>query len=136
MGLRAGCEWMGGEAWWLARRRPGACGAAREPAQSGAAIWSMARKRASMLSVWLSAISFAALSLASTSSHHLTVFSASAKSWSVDSSVLMPRKTVRACCLKASRLLAVTLPVTSIRRAGRASGALPVAATGVTAGGV
>ncbi|MNC39152.1 hypothetical protein D3C75_877950 [compost metagenome] len=86
--------------------------------RASAAMSSIALNSASMLSVWLRACSLAALSLSSTSLHHFTVFSASAKSWSVLSSVLMLLNTSSACDLKASRLLAVTMPVTSIRRAG------------------
>ncbi|KAG1349940.1 hypothetical protein G6F61_014729 [Rhizopus arrhizus] len=87
----------------------------------------------SMLWVWLRACCFAAFSWSSISPHHFTVFSASAKSWSLTSSVLMPWKTAMACSFHSARFDAVTMPVTSMRRAGIWSGARP-AATGSAAG--
>jgi hypothetical protein len=87
-----------------------------------------------MLAVCDSACCLAASRRDSTSPHHLTEASASAKSWSVESCRFTPRIAASAVVLNSARLDAVTSPRTSMRSAGSKFGARPVATAGGSAG--
>ena len=95
---------------------------------ASAAISSIAAKSSSMLDVCASASRFASSSRVSMSLHHLTVFSAAAKSSSVCSSVLIPRNTSTARDLNAGRFDDDTDPTISICSDGSASGDTPTTA--------
>ena len=96
--------------------------------RASAAISSIAENNSSMLDVCASASRFASSSRVSMSLHHLTVFSASAKSSSVCSSVLIPRNTSTARDLNAGRFDDDTDPTISMCSAGSASGDTPTTA--------
>ena len=101
--------------------------------RDSAAMSSIVRKSSSIDAVWLSACRFWASSRSSTSRHHFTDSSASAKSWSVASVRLTLRIAARAVSRNAGRLLAMTAPSTSIRRAGSVSGEDPTTAGAASA---
>ncbi|MNC52760.1 hypothetical protein D3C75_1021270 [compost metagenome] len=87
----------------------------------------------SMVCVCDSACFFAVVTASSTSPHHFTAFFASAKSWSVVSVVFTESMTAKADCSNTLRLLAVTMPVSSMRSAGSSSGAFPTTIDGASA---
>ncbi len=106
----------------------------RRTRRASALISSMVRNKASMLAVWLRAWSFAALMRSSMSLHHFTAFSASAKCTSVVSSRLTDRMAPRAVSRNSERFDADTSPLSTMCRAGRASGAFPVGLTSAAVG--